>query len=85
MANTDTYADVRILEFPGMTVRVHSPRLTEQERQRRMQEIHKQAEKLLREEDLYETRKEAHSTPARADVAVENGPSNVAGGERHAG
>ena len=48
----DTYKEVKIMEFPGMIVRVHSPILDEKERKRRMAQIHKQAEKLLKEVNL---------------------------------
>lgn len=43
----DTYKEVRTLEFPGMTVRVHIPDLSPAERERRMKAIHKQAARLL--------------------------------------
>lgn len=45
----DTYGEPKIMEFPGMKVRVYSPILDEKERIRRMKNIQKQAEKLLKE------------------------------------
>lgn len=47
-AGMDTYKEVRVMEFPGMTVRVHIPDLTPEERSRRMKSIHKQAANLLK-------------------------------------
>ena len=44
----DNYEQVKIMEFPGMIVRVHSPILDEKEHNRRMKIIQKQAEKLLK-------------------------------------
>ena len=44
----DTYKEVRTFSFPGMTVRVHIPDLTDEERIRRMKSIHNQAANLLR-------------------------------------
>lgn len=43
----DTYGDPQIFKFPGMTVRVYRPILTEEERARRMKEIEKAAAALL--------------------------------------
>lgn len=40
---------VKTFEFPGMTVRVFSPILTEEERKKRMKAIYKAAENLLKE------------------------------------
>ncbi len=45
---TDTYKEVKTIQFPGMIARVHIPDLTQDERNRRMQDIHKAAEKLLK-------------------------------------
>ncbi len=44
----DTYKEVRTFEYPGMTVRVHIPDLTPEERARRMKAIHNQAANLLK-------------------------------------
>ncbi len=44
----DTYKEVRVFEYPNMTVRVHIPDLTEEERARRMKKIHTAAAELLR-------------------------------------
>lgn len=38
----------KIIETPGFVIRVSSPVLTEDERKRRMQTIHKAAENLLK-------------------------------------
>ena len=48
MKTPDTYKEIRTLEFPGMTVRVHIPDLTPEERSRRMKSIHNQAADLLK-------------------------------------
>lgn len=48
MKQRDTYKEVRVMEFPGLTARVHIPDLTPEERARRMKEIRKAAESLLR-------------------------------------
>lgn len=39
----------QIFTFPNMTVRVHRPELTAEEREKRMKSISKAAERLLRE------------------------------------
>jgi ribosome recycling factor len=44
----DTYKEVRVFEYPNMTVRVHIPDLTEEERARRMKAIHNAAAELLK-------------------------------------
>lgn len=44
----DTYKEVKTFTYPNMTVRVHIPDLTEQERSRRMKAIHKAASDLLK-------------------------------------
>lgn len=48
MKCTDAYKEVRTIEFPGMTARVHFPDLTPDERSRRMQIIQKAAANLLK-------------------------------------
>lgn len=45
----DTYKRVREFKYPNMTVRVHIPDLTPQERTRRLNAIHNQAEKFMKE------------------------------------
>lgn len=50
------YKEVRVFQYPGMTVRVHIPDLTPEERTRRMQAIHKQAERLLKMEEIHNER-----------------------------
>lgn len=44
----DTYKEVKTFSFENMTVRVHIPELTEEERTRRMKAIHKAASDLLK-------------------------------------
>ena len=48
MKEQDTYKEVKVFEFPGMTVRVHIPDLTVEERSRRRKRIEKAAIALLR-------------------------------------
>lgn len=43
----DTYMEPQIMTFPGVTVRVYRPVLDETERERRMQDIRKAAERVL--------------------------------------
>lgn len=45
---SDTYKEIRVFEFPGLTARVHIPDLTPEERNRRMKAIHNQAEKFMK-------------------------------------
>lgn len=47
MKSQDTYGEPRIFKFPGATVRVYSPILTEEERARRMKAIEKAAAAVL--------------------------------------
>lgn len=44
----DTYKEIKIFHFENMTVRVHIPNLTEEERTRRMKAIHNAAAELLK-------------------------------------
>ena len=48
MKMADTYKEVRTIQFPGMIARVHIPDLTPEERNHRMQAIHKAAANLLK-------------------------------------
>ena len=48
MKNADTYREIKTITFPGMIARVHIPELTEDERSRRMNNIRKAAENLLK-------------------------------------
>jgi len=43
----DTYGEPKTIVFPGLTARVYSPILSEEERKRRMQKIHDSAASLL--------------------------------------
>ncbi len=45
----DTYKQVKVFQYPNMNIRVHIPDLTPQERTRRMNAIHIQAEKFMKE------------------------------------
>jgi hypothetical protein len=47
MKKEDTYVLKKVIEFPGMTARIYSPVLTEEEQARRMQQIYKAAAALL--------------------------------------
>ena len=47
MKEQDVYGEPPILKFPGMTVRVYRPILTDEERARRMKEIEKAAAALI--------------------------------------
>lgn len=44
----DTYQEPKTYEYPGAVVKVYSPILTEEERKRRMAQIAKSAEILLK-------------------------------------
>lgn len=44
----DSYKETKTYQFPNMTVRVHIPDITAEERNRRMTAIHKAAGELLR-------------------------------------
>lgn len=44
----DTYKEIKIFHFENMTVRVHIPNLTDEERKRRMKKIHTAAAELLK-------------------------------------
>lgn len=43
----DVYGEPQIFKFPGMTVRVYRPILTDEERARRMKEIEKAAAAVI--------------------------------------
>ena len=50
MKEQDTYKETKVFEFPGMTVRVHIPDLTAEERNRRRKRLEKAAIALLKGE-----------------------------------
>ena len=50
MKQKDTYSEPKTFTYPGIVVKVSSPILTDEERHRRMAQIAKSAERLLREE-----------------------------------
>ena len=47
MKEKDTYNEPKTYTYPGIVVKVYSPVLTEEEKQRRMAQIAKSAERLL--------------------------------------
>ena len=47
MRHEDTYKEVRVIEFPQGTAKVHIPDLTDEERARRMKQIVESAALLL--------------------------------------
>jgi hypothetical protein len=47
--SNDTYTHERTIEFPNMKVRVFRPVLTETEKSKRMQNIHKASSNLMKE------------------------------------
>lgn len=48
MKQKDTYSEPKIYEYPGAVIKVYSPILTEEERKKRMEQIAKSAERLLK-------------------------------------
>lgn len=50
MRKQDQYGEPKVFTYPGIVAKVYSPILTEAERQFRMAEITKAAEKLLTKE-----------------------------------
>lgn len=49
MQGQDTYSLERTIEFPNMKVRIFRPVLTNEERTKRMQNIHKASSNLMKE------------------------------------
>ena len=45
----DVYSEVRVIEYPNMIVRVHIPDISAEERERRMKQVRKAAEAVLKE------------------------------------
>lgn len=63
MKSQDVYGDPRVFKFPGMTVRVYQPILTDDERARRMKRIEQAAAAvLIEEEQKLMKRKRVHET-----------------------
>lgn len=62
MKSQDVYGDPRVFKFPGMTVRVYQPILTDEERARRMKRIEQAAAAVLIEEEKLMKRKRVHET-----------------------
>lgn len=48
MQSQDTYKEVRVFEYPNAIVRVHIPDLAEDERNRRMKEVQRAAQQILK-------------------------------------
>ena len=48
MKEKDKYSEPKTFTYPGIVVKVYSPILTDEERERRMAQISKSAEKLLK-------------------------------------
>lgn len=44
----DTYKEVKVIEFPGMTARIHIPDIAPEERERRMRAVYNAAANLLK-------------------------------------
>ena len=44
----DTYKEIRTFEYPGVTVRVHIPDISDEERARRTRQLVKAAEGLMK-------------------------------------
>lgn len=55
-AQADTYKEIKTFNYPNMTIRVHIPDLSDVERKRRMKQLEKATESLLKS---YERRKKA--------------------------
>ena len=47
-AQADTYKEIKTFNYPNMTIRVHIPELSDVERNRRMKQVKKAAESLLK-------------------------------------
>ena len=48
MTARDTYSEPKTYTYPNAVVKVYSPILTEEERKRRMEQVAKSAERLLK-------------------------------------
>ena len=47
-AQAETYKEIKTFEYPNMTIRVHIPDLSDVERSRRMKQLVKATESLLK-------------------------------------
>lgn len=47
-AQAETYKEIKTFEYPNMTIRVHIPDLSDVERNRRMKQLEKATEALLK-------------------------------------
>lgn len=57
MKSQDVYGEPRILQYPGITVRVYSPILTDEERARRMKMIEEAAAAVIIAQDKLNRKK----------------------------
>lgn len=57
MKSQDVYGEPRILQYPGITVRVYSPILTDEERTRRMKMIEEAAAAVIIAQDKLNRKK----------------------------
>ena len=48
MKKSDTYKEIKEIQFPGMLARVYIPDLSPEERSRRLEQIHHSAANLLK-------------------------------------
>lgn len=51
MKKQDVYGEPTVLEYPNAIVRVYRPILDDEEQARRMKQIHRAAEELLKDEE----------------------------------
>lgn len=49
MKQQDTYGEPTVLEYPGAIIRVYRPVLSDEEQARRMKQVYKAAEELLKD------------------------------------
>jgi len=52
MKKQDTYGEPTVFEYPNAIVRVYRPILSDEEQARRMKQIHKAAEELLKDVEM---------------------------------
>lgn len=62
MKKQDTYGEPTVFEYPNAIVRVYRPILSDEEQARRMKQIHKAAEELLKDVEMNRRGKKRKST-----------------------
>ena len=62
MKKQDTYGEPTVFEYPNAIVRVYRPILSDEEQARRMKQIHKAAEELLKDVEMNRRGKKREST-----------------------